>query len=122
MKRIAQTAIAVFFLSASAGFGQTVLATVTGAITDQTGTVVANAPVSVKNVETGQVYAGASSAAGNYTVTQLPIGDYDLTVTVAGFKTTHDRAADWAGESLRVGPGSLSIRSYRANRSALVQR
>jgi Carboxypeptidase regulatory-like domain len=90
VKRISLAAL--FLLSASAGFGQTVLATVTGTITDQAGAVVANAPVSLKNVETGQVYAAASSGAGNYTVPQLPIGDYNLTVAVPGFKTyEHDK-------------------------------
>ena len=56
MKRISQ--LSLFLLSASAGFGQTVLATVTGTITDQTGAAVANAPVSLKNVETGEVRNG----------------------------------------------------------------
>jgi hypothetical protein len=75
VKRISQ--VAVFLLSASAGFGQTVLAAVTGTITDPAGAVVPNAPISLKNTETGQVYAAASSDTGNYTVTQLPIGAYD---------------------------------------------
>jgi hypothetical protein len=79
--------LSAFLLFPSAGFGQTVLATVTGTITDQGGAVVPNAPVSVKNVETGQDYTAASSDAGNYTVPRLPIGDYNLTVAVAGFKT-----------------------------------
>ena len=67
--------------------GQTALATITGTVNDPTGAVVANAPISVKNLENGQVFTAASSATGNYTVSQLPIGDYDLTVTVPGFKT-----------------------------------
>jgi Carboxypeptidase regulatory-like domain len=85
MKRTAL--IAIVLLSASAAFGQTASATVTGTITDAQGAVVANAPVMLRNVETGQIYAGASTDAGNYTVAQLPIGDYNLTVTVTGFKT-----------------------------------
>jgi hypothetical protein len=32
------------------------------------------------------VYQVASSGTGNYTVAQLPAGDYDLTITVPGFK------------------------------------
>ncbi|HWF10183.1 MAG TPA: carboxypeptidase-like regulatory domain-containing protein [Bryobacteraceae bacterium] len=78
------------------------MATVTGTITDATGAVVANAPVSVKNTETGQVYAGASSDTGNYTVTQLPIGDYNLTVTSPGFKIyEHQKFHLSAGQALR---------------------
>src|SRR5579883_1125592 len=89
-------------LIARVGLGQTSLATVTGTITDSTGAVVANAPVTLKNVENGQVYAGASSDTGNYTVAQLPVGDYDLTVQVSGFKTyTHTKFHLAAGQTLR---------------------
>jgi hypothetical protein len=114
VKRI--SLVAIFLLSASAGFGQTVLATVTGTITDQGGAVVANAPVSLRNVETGQVYTGASSDTGNYTVTQLPVGGYNLTVTVAGFKTfEHNNFHLSADQTLRedvplqVGQSSESV-------------
>jgi len=100
VKRI--SLLAVFLLSASACFGQTVLATVTGTIIDQAGAVVPNAPVSLKNVDTGQVYAAASSDAGNYTVPQLPIGDYNLTVAVPGFKTyEHSKFHLSADQTLR---------------------
>ena len=100
MKLVSQ--VAVLLLSASAAFGQTVLATVTGTITDPAGAVVASAPVTLKNVETGQVYTAASSDSGNYTVTQLPIGDYNLTVTSPGFKTyEHNKFHVSAGQTLR---------------------
>ncbi len=72
---------------ASIGFGQTGLATVTGTITDSSGASVANAPVELRNTENGEVFRSASSDTGNFSVTQLPIGDYDLTIAVPGFKT-----------------------------------
>lgn len=78
---------AALLLSASLSFGQTGLATVTGTITDATGAVLADAPVEIKNLANGQVFTAASSSSGNYTLSQLPIGDYDLTVKVTGFKT-----------------------------------
>src|SRR5215472_10128291 len=94
--------VAALLLSASVGFCQTSLATVTGTVTDSTGAVVANAPVSLKNVENGQVYTAASSETGNYTVSQLPIGDYSLTVTSPGFKTySHTRFHLDAGQTMR---------------------
>jgi len=103
-------------LSASIGFGQTALATITGTISDATGAVVANAPVSVKNLDNGQVYSAASSDTGNFTVSQLPIGDYDLTVKVAGFKTYshtkfHLAAAQTMREdvALQVGQNTESV-------------
>jgi hypothetical protein len=100
MKRF--SLLAGLLLSASAVFGQTSLATVTGTITDPAGAVVPNAPVSLKNVENGQIYAAASSDTGNFTVSQLPIGDYDLTVTSPGFKVyTHTKFHLAAGQTMR---------------------
>ena len=59
-------------------------------------------PVSLKNTETGQVYSAASSDAGNYTVPQVPLGEYNLSVTVPGFKTyEHDKFQLSAGQTLR---------------------
>ena len=103
-------------LSVSAMFGQTSLATVTGTITDTTGAVIANAPVTLRNLENGQVYTASSSATGNYSVAQLPIGDYDLAVTSPGFKTYshtkfHLAAAQIMREDilLEIGAASESV-------------
>ncbi|HEY7389942.1 MAG TPA: carboxypeptidase-like regulatory domain-containing protein [Bryobacteraceae bacterium] len=60
--------------------------TITGTISDPAGAVVAGAAVEAKNVATGAVYQAASSSTGNYTVAQLPAGNYELSVTVPGFK------------------------------------
>ena len=71
-------------------------------MSDPTGAVVANAPVTVKSLDTGQVYNVTSSQTGNYTVSQLPIGDYDLTVAVPGFKTyTHTKFHLAAAQTMR---------------------
>ena len=48
--------------------------------------MVANAPVEVKNTGTGVAYRTTTTDTGNYSVQQLPIGNYDVTVTVQGFK------------------------------------
>jgi len=78
------------------------LASVTGTIADATGAVVADAPVTLRNHENGAVFTGASSSAGVYTVAQLPIGDYDLTVAVTGFKTyTHSNFHLASGQIMR---------------------
>ncbi|MFM2126006.1 MAG: hypothetical protein RL328_2457, partial [Acidobacteriota bacterium] len=89
--RLARVVCLLFALSAaSISWGQTALATITGTIVDATGAVIANASISVRNLENGQVSTASSSETGNYSVLQLPIGDYDMTITVAGFKTyTH---------------------------------
>jgi hypothetical protein len=108
--------VALLLLSAALVFGQTSLATITGTITDATGAVLANTPITVLNLETGATFRAASSETGNYTVQQLPIGDYDLTITAPGFKTyTHTKfhlaAAQIMREdvSLEVGQTTESV-------------
>ena len=60
--------------------------TVTGTISDPAGAVVVNAPVLAKNLDTGLEYKTASTATGNYSLLELPVGHYELTVAVPGFK------------------------------------
>jgi hypothetical protein len=67
-------------------FGQSDRGTITGTIADPAGAVVANAPIELKNSGTGISYQAASTATGNYTLAQLPVGSYEMTITVAGFK------------------------------------
>ena len=89
-------------IGAATVYGQTGLATITGTITDATGAAVANAPIVVHNLDTGRTFAAASSDTGNYTVSQLPIGDYELTVTVSGFKKySHTKFHLAAGQTMR---------------------
>jgi hypothetical protein len=68
-------------------FAQTGLATLTGTVTDQTGAVVPNAPVKALHVDTGTVLIGTTSATGNYSIPQMPIGRYEISVEAPGFKT-----------------------------------
>ena len=65
---------------------QTANGTITGTVIDPTGAVIANATVEVKNTGTGVVYKSVSTQTGNYTATQLPVGQYEISVTVQGFK------------------------------------
>src|SRR5437016_12734012 len=67
-------------------FAQSDRGTITGAIADPAGAVVANAAIEARNTGTGAVYPVASSATGNYTLAELPAGNYEISVTVPGFK------------------------------------
>ncbi len=69
-----------------AAFSQSDRGTITGTVTDSTGAVIANAPVQAKNSQTGVVYSGATSNTGNYTISQLPAGSYELSTSAPGFK------------------------------------
>ncbi len=94
--------VAFFVVVASLAFGQVGNGTITGVVTDQAGAVVAGATVEAKNSDTGVVFSGATSNAGNYTITDLPVGRYSITVTVKGFKTyTHTNLEVGGAQTLR---------------------
>src|SRR4051812_24069589 len=77
---------AVLLSSSPLLFSQTGLATLTGTITDQTGAVVPNIPVKATHVDTGTVLQSTTSATGNYSIPQMPIGRYEISVEATGFK------------------------------------
>jgi len=70
----------------SAVFAQSDRGTITGAVTDPAGAVVAGAAIEARNAATGVAYQSASTSTGNYTIAQLPVGTYEVSATVAGFK------------------------------------
>jgi hypothetical protein len=73
---------------APVAFGQGVNATITGTVTDPTGLVVAGASLEATNVETGAHYTAATTNTGNYAIPGLPVGSYNFTAKVPGFKTS----------------------------------
>jgi hypothetical protein len=80
------TVLAWVLMFVSAAFSQSDRGTITGTVSDPAGAVVANAAIQAKQLETGAVYQAATSGTGNYTLSQLPTGTYELTVNVPGFK------------------------------------
>jgi hypothetical protein len=74
------------FVLALVAFAQSDRGTITGTISDPAGAVVANAALEARNQATGVVYQAASTATGNYTILQLPVGTYEVSVAVPGFK------------------------------------
>jgi hypothetical protein len=71
---------------ASILFGQAGTGTITGTVIDPAGAVVSGAAVDVTNTETGVVYPAVTTTTGVYSVINLPVGSYSVTVTVPGFK------------------------------------
>src|SRR5215831_15251515 len=78
----------VLISSASSAFAQAVItvAQLNGTVRDSTGSVVANATVSLRNLDTNRTYTSTSDASGYYIVPNLPPGPYELNVTYAGFE------------------------------------
>lgn len=94
--------IAILVVAASLAFGQVGNGTITGTVTDPAGAVVAGAMVEAKNAETGVVYRATSTTTGNYTIGDLPVGTYTVSVTVTGFKSySHSNLVVAATQTLR---------------------
>jgi hypothetical protein len=66
---------------------QTFRGTILGTVTDPSGAVLPGAKVTVKNTGTGLERTTETSADGSYSLPELPIGTYTVTVTQTGFQT-----------------------------------
>jgi hypothetical protein len=75
---------------------------VQGTITDVTGAGVGGAKVTIKNLSTGATRAVVTGQDGEYSAPQLEIGDYEITVEKAGFKTFSQKFVIRSGEKTRL--------------------
>src|ERR1700681_346600 len=77
----------VILLVSARIYPQVVGATLSGTVTDQSGAVIPDAQISVKNVATGLTRDITSDAAGFYAAPNLLPGNYEITVSASGFAT-----------------------------------
>jgi len=79
---------AAFFatLTGASSVHAQVAASITGAVTDPSGAPISAAAVTAKNLETGVIRSTTTNDAGRYLVLSLPVGQYEVRVTKAGFK------------------------------------
>src|SRR5690349_10210304 len=68
--------------------GQESTARLLGVVKDPTGAVVPAAIVGARNMATGLERKTVADASGEYSISQLPIGQYTVTAESAGFKTS----------------------------------
>ena len=85
--------ICLFLLSAIM-VGQTFRGTILGTVTDPAGNLVAGATVKVRNNGTGLERTVTTTANGGYTIPELPLGTYSVTVTQSGFQTSVTSAVE----------------------------
>ncbi|HEY4841299.1 MAG TPA: TonB-dependent receptor [Terriglobales bacterium] len=77
----------VIFLLAGVALGQSFRGGILGTISDSTGASVAGAKVMATNTETGLVRESITDADGNYSFSELQLGNYSITATKEGFRT-----------------------------------
>jgi len=80
-------AMLVLLTTGSLVWGQAFTASVLGVVKDNTGAVVPGATVNVSSIDTGTQTVVKTDENGNFTVPQLPPGNYRVSVDLPGFKT-----------------------------------
>src|SRR5215510_9292773 len=85
-RSLLSTAFLALVLATASVFAQTDRGTITGTVADATGAVIPGSNVTATNTQTTLKYETVSTETGNFTLTQLPGGFYELTVELPGFK------------------------------------
>jgi Carboxypeptidase regulatory-like domain/TonB-dependent Receptor Plug Domain len=104
-----------FFLAPNAHCQTIVTGGVAGTVTDETGAVIEGATVSLKSAATGEVQTQTTSHSGIYQFVLLKPGEYSLTVSREGFKTTVQTVSIQLGQTstanttLELGSTSLRV-------------
>ncbi|HVN20998.1 MAG TPA: TonB-dependent receptor [Dongiaceae bacterium] len=111
MKRFkfAILAFASLALLSSLSFGQAVYGNIIGTVSDASGAAVANAPVTVTDIDRGTTYQTTTNASGNYEQTHLIAGRYKVVVSAPGFAKFEVTADVQIDASTRV-DATLSIK------------
>ncbi len=79
-------AIALLLSLSAIAFAQETTARISGQVVDPAGAVVSNAEITLKSASTGEERKAQTDEEGNYTLTQLQPGLYDLSIKGQGFK------------------------------------
>ena len=110
--------LGVLLLSFSVSFplwGQNSSGTISGTVTDSSGSPVANAKVTVSNVFSGQAAETQTDASGRYNVPKLGPGNYEVTAVAEGFPTSKSRVALAAGATQTL---NLQLEGTSSNNTA----
>jgi hypothetical protein len=108
--------------------GQTITGSISGAVTDSTGSVVPGATVSLSSEKTGQVRTSVTNGEGRFSFAALQPGAYSLKVEQQGFQALEQRGVILsANENLALGdlklqPGQVSETVSVTSEGAIVER
>jgi len=84
--------LVVLLASSFSLFAQTFRGGIEGTVTDTSGAAIPSAKITATDPATGTTRTVQTDAAGNYTITELPLGNYDVAVEHDGFRKQIVRA------------------------------
>jgi hypothetical protein len=80
--------VVLLALGALCLFGQATDSNLVGTVMDASGAAVQNATIEIQSVATGVKYTTKSGTEGQYRFNNVPVGQYNITVTAPGFATS----------------------------------
>jgi hypothetical protein len=92
--RVAAAAIIFFFALAPRSEAQVLYGSIVGTLTDPTGSAVPEATITITNKETGQTREAKSDAQGNFNITNVMPGRYDVRIAATGFRAITQQNLD----------------------------
>jgi hypothetical protein len=116
-RRFARTLLSLFLLVTAllavplVLSGQTFRGGINGTVTDQSGAVVPSATVTATETATNTSFSTVSSSAGEFAITNLPVGDYLVTIAAPGFSMEKVTKVVVSAGSSYVLPVRLTIAS-----------
>ncbi|MEM1202228.1 MAG: carboxypeptidase regulatory-like domain-containing protein [Acidobacteriota bacterium] len=87
-------ALLVLWIAASPALAQRTSASLRGTITDPSGGILPGVTVTLTGTETGLIRSVLTNAQGNFSFSDVPVGDYELEASLDGFKTATVRAIE----------------------------
>ena len=93
----------------------------TGRVVDSSGNPVANATVTVTNVDNGQARSATTGTDGSYRFDELPLGNYRMMLEAAGFQTLEIPSATVDGTKPSVMDEKLQSSAPTTTKSTLEQ-
>ena len=86
--RCASFLLILFLMASFPLSAQKITGDISGTVQDTTGAVVKDAKVTATNAATGETRSATTSEGGFYRILELPPGNYKVTATASGFKTS----------------------------------
>src|SRR5213593_3670264 len=84
-ERVLAAIVVLIALQPCLAFAQTATATIVGVVKDTSGALIPGVSITVKHTDTGQTRTAISSDSG-YNVPLLPVGAYEISTMMPGFK------------------------------------